>query len=131
MALKVSASVRLTISQDNAANPQEVTFDSGAKSFGDTTNYNESVSHTFSIAPSAVDTQIDLGSLASVEMVYMLSKAAGLIVKIVPVGQVFADALPFEILQNAPCLLPFKIKEIYVSNPSVTAATLVLGAAGN
>jgi hypothetical protein len=131
MALKVLAKARLTVSQDNAPNPQEITFDSGDKSATDTTTYSESVSHTFNVEAGATDVQVDLGSLAEVDFLYLFAKASGLTIKLVPVGKTVADVSAYEILQNTPCVIPFKIKEIYVSNPGASDAVIVLGAAGN
>lgn len=132
MALQVSATARLAISQDIAATPQEVTFDSANKTFKDTTTYAESAGYTFNIDPNAVDQEIDMGSLAEIDMLYLFAKTAGLLIKLVPVGNVLADIThPCEIIPNAPAIIPFKLAAVYVSNPGSAVATIIFGAAGN
>lgn len=131
MALRVYAEGKLLISQDNATNPTEQTFNSGSKSSVNTTDYNESASYTFDVPAGASDSQIPLGSLASAELVYLMAKGPGLTIKLVPVGEVLADTLAYEIIENVPAIIPFKIHQVYVSNPTATAQKLILGAAGN
>lgn len=131
MALRVAAKARVTISQDNAAQPQELTFDSGDKSLIDAALYQESAGYTFKVAPAAVDQQVDLGSLAEVDVLYLFAKSAGLLIKIVPVGKVLAEVEAYEIVANAPAIIPFRLASIYVSNPTVADIVLVFGAAGN
>lgn len=131
MPLRVYAEAKLLISQDNAANPQEPTFNSGSKNFTDATTYSESTGYTFDVAAGAVDTQLSLGSLASAELLYLMAKGGGLQVKIVPVGEVVGDTLAYEMIPNVPCIVGFKVAAVYVSNPGATAIKLVFGAAGN
>lgn len=131
MALRVASDIKLTISQDNATTPQEPTFDSGKKSFADTTTYSESIGYTFNVPAGAVDTQISLGSLTEVDMLYLQAKGSGLLVSLVPVGKTLADVEDYELISNAPGVIPFKLAAIYVSNPGASAISLILGAAGN
>lgn len=131
MSLRVYAEAKVLISQDNATNPQEPTFNSGSKNFTDTSTYNESVGFTFDVPASAVDTQVSLGSLTSAELVYLMAKGTGLTVKLVPVGGSLGATPAHTIIANVPAVIPFKIKEVYVSNPGVSAIKLVIGAAGN
>lgn len=131
MALRVYSEAKVLISQDNSANPQEPTFNSGLKSFTDTATYNESTGYTFDVAPGAVDTQVNLGSLTSAELIYLMAKASGLLIKLVPVGGALVSTPAHEMIANAPAVIPFKVASVYVSNPGVTAIKLVFGAAGN
>lgn len=131
MPLRVYTEAKLLISQDNSANPLEQTFNSGSKNFTDVASYSESAGLTFDIPASTVDMQVNLGSIALAEIVYLMAKGADLSVKLVPNGEVLADTLAFDILQNVPAILPFKIKEIYVSNSGTSSQKIVVGAAGN
>lgn len=131
MPLRVYTEGKLLISQDNAANPQEPTFNSGAKNFTDTATYNESAGFTFDVAAGASDVQIPLGSVAVADLLYLMAKGAGLSVKLVPQGKVLADVEAYQMLPNAPAILPFKVIELYVSNSSLSAQKLIVGAAGN
>lgn len=131
MALRVYSEAKLLISQDNATNPLEPTFNSGSKSFTDVATYNESTGYTFDVPAAAVDTQVSLGSLTSAEMLYLMSKGTGLLIKLVPVGGSLGATPACVMIANAPCIIGFKIASVYVSNPGVTAIKLVFGAAGN
>lgn len=131
MALRVSSTCELKISQDNAANPQELTFSSGSKNLTDSISYNESAAVTFQIPAGAVDTEIDLGSLALSEIMFLMAKGPDLTIKLVPQGEVLADTLAYTLLPNAPAILPFKIVAVHVSNSNAAAQILILGAAGN
>jgi hypothetical protein len=131
MPLRVYTEAKLLISQDNSANPQEPTFNSGAKNATDTTTYNESTGLTFDIAAGAVDVQIPLGSIAISEIMYLMAKGDDISVKLVPVGAVLADVEAYEMLPNVPAVLPFKVIEVYVSNSGTGSQKLILGAAGN
>lgn len=131
MSLRVYVEAKLLISQDNALNPQEPTFSSGSKSSTNTSDYNESASHTFDVPVAAVDAQVNFGSLSSAELIYIMAKGPGLLIKLVPVGQLLADTLAYEIIENVPAIIPFKVAAAYVSNPTATAQKLILGAAGN
>ncbi len=131
MSLKVNSEVTVTISQDAAAVPQEIAFSSGKRVFTDSTNYNESISLTFDVAAGDIDKQVDLGSLASVELLYFMVKATGMTVKMVPVGGNLGQTQEYEIVPNSPVVVPFKIEHLYFSNSGATAQKVVIGAAGN
>lgn len=131
MALRVYVEGKLLISQDNATNPQEPTFNSGSKNFTDVATYNESAGYTFDVPMGTIDAQINMGSIGTAQVMYLMAKGADLSVKLVPTGQVLADALSFKLLQDVPAILPFQIIEVYVSNSGTASEKLVFGAAGN
>ncbi len=131
MSLRVYTEAKLLISQDNSANPQEPTFNSGSKNFTDTTSYNESTGLTFDVAASATDVQVPLGSIAIAELLYLMAKGDDLSIKLVPVGKALADVEAYEMLQNVPAIIPFKVIAVYVSNSGTGAQKLIIGAAGN
>lgn len=131
MALRVYIESKVLISQDNSTNPLEPTFNSGSKNFTDTSTYNESTGYTFEVAAGAVDTQVNLGSIALVEILYLMAKGSNLSVKLVPSGGLLADTPAYEMLINVPAVLPFKVEAIYVSNSGSSAQRFVIGAAGN
>ena len=131
MPLRTYVEAKMLISQDNAANPQEPTFNSGSKNFTDTTNYNESSGLTFDVPAGATDLQVSMGSIAIAEILYLMAKGDGLSVKLVPHGELLADTLGYEMLTGVPAIIPFKVIGIYVSNSDTAAHKLVIGAAGN
>lgn len=131
MPLRVYTEAKVLISQDNAANPQEPTFNSGSKNFTDTATYSESMGLTFDVAPGATDVQVPLGSIAIAELLYLMAKGADLSIKLVPVGKVLADVEAYDMLANVPAVIPFKVIELYVSNSGTGAEKLIVGAAGN
>lgn len=131
MALRVSATCELKISQDNASNPQELTFSSGSKTLVDSATYSESSSCTFLVAAGATDTQIDLGSLSLASVMFILAKGSDLSVKLVPEGGALVSTQAYELIPNMPGIVPFKVEEVYVSNSGLTDQILILGAAGN
>lgn len=131
MPLRVYTEGKLLISQDNSANPQEPTFNSGSKNFTDTTTYSESTGLTFDVAAGASDTQVPLGSIAVAELLYLMAKGNDLSVKLVPFGKTLADVEAYELLPNVPAIIPFKVIEVYVSNAGTGAEKIIIGAAGN
>lgn len=131
MALRISSSCELQISQDNVTVPQELTFSSGKKTYINSSSYNESAAKTFLVDVDANDMQIDLGSIAVSEIMFLLAKGPGLSVKLVPQGGTLINTPAMVLLENAPAILPFKIEAVYVSNSDTAAQTLIIGAAGN
>lgn len=131
MALRVSATCELKISQDNATNPQELTFSSGSKNFVDSATYNESSAVTFVLDSGAVDVQIDLGSLTVAEIIFLLAKGDDISVKLVPNGGTLMATQAYELIANVPGIVPFKVDAVYASNAGLVDQTLILGAAGN
>lgn len=131
MPLRVYAQANVLISQDNVANPQEPTFGSGSKTFIDAATYAASAGTTVNVAAGATDVQLSLEGMAEADLVYLMAKSTGLSVKLVPVGGSLGATPAYVMLLGCPCILPFKISEIYVSNSGGSPGQLVFGAAGN
>lgn len=131
MALRVASKARLTISQDNASQPQQLTFDSGDACLTDTATYSESLGFTFNLPAGATDTQIPFASMTEIDMLYLCAKGSGIKVKLVPMGSVLGDVVNMELLPNAPAIIPCKLAAVYASNPGSSALSLIVGAAGN
>lgn len=131
MTLRVASTASLIISQDNAAIPQEATFNSGLKSFIDTSTYNYSTSDTYKVVAGATNVQINLGSLAEVDALFLLAKGTGLTVKLVPPGGSQSATLALALTANFPTIIGAAIGSLFVSNPGITDIALVFGAAGN
>lgn len=131
MALRVYIQANLLISQDNSNNPQETTFSSGTKTYIDAATYAGSVGTTVNVAPGATDVQLSLEGMTEVDVVYLMAKNAGLTVKLVPVGGSLGTTPGYTLLTGCPCIAPFEIEAVYVSNSGSGVAQLIYGAAGN
>jgi hypothetical protein len=131
VALRLAVNSSLIISQDNATIPQETTFASGSKSLVDTTTYNYSAGDTYKIPAGAVDLQLRLGSLTEIDALFLLPKASGLFVKLVPFAGSLAATPATELVANFPSTFGLRLSAVYVSNPGATDLALVVGAAGN
>ncbi len=131
-ALRVYIKNKVTISNDNSGNPQDIVHGTGDKEFVDTATYNEGTSKSLKVAPSTTDEQVDLDNITSVAILSILTDSADVSVKIVPTGSVLADVVAMKLLPNVPFTMGSDIAEIYVSNASATdSAKVKIGAAGN
>lgn len=126
--MKVAVATTLTISDET--NPTDIRFSTGAKTFTDSTSYQESEASTFSLATGDSDVALPLGSMSLISVLYLLAKTAGIKVKVFTgVGEESPSEM--ELIPNCPCILPVKCVNVTVSNTSGSATTLVYAAAGN
>jgi hypothetical protein len=132
MALRTYMKTKLLISQDNSANPSQVAFNSGDVEYVDATLYNEESSKTLSIAPSTVDQQVSLDTIAVAAIVFAKTDATGVTIKLVPPDKVLADVSAMTLKAGMPLVVPCDTIEVYVSNPSTTdSAKVTVAAVGN
>lgn len=145
MALRVYTDCQLTVSIDNATNPQNIVFDSGDLENIDTTDFAEGASFNISVPPNTADMQVALNGMSQANVSLILAQTPiqplfptppitvqPLQVKLVPVGG-SASATPWMTMQfGIPALIPFALAEIHLANTDTATAILVqIGAAGN
>lgn len=132
MALRVEATVKFIVSNDNVPNPKDIVIQALNKGNINFSSYNEATSKVLRVAVSVTDEQVDMDNILSAAFIYMLTDSDDVSVILVPTGKVKADCSAIKLLANFPLLVGSDIKEVYVSNANATdEAVIHFGAAGN